>query len=315
MKRVLFIVVLCLLIPSTVLAADQGPAFSSAQVKVFLGSRQISFSEQPIVVNHTIMLPLREVAASLGITVIWQKKSPNQVILMKNNQGIKLLLNSNQAYADSSHRYGKVFFMEQSPVLVNGHTMVSLRFIAAVLGTDLTRDENSGTVHIADTGNFANLPLVKDDTEAAGDKYYQMYDLLLGPEGSPSLEEARDYALKEGLLRKVTDVQKTYAGTEGINDSFAMVTGIDENQREKIIWLSKDSYMGLITVKAAVFKNAGLSREKVLSLLQEKKGLNTNNIKTLYLAPKSNTNIMWYVTAEQGYYRVDFFTGSIYEGA
>ncbi|NPV91889.1 MAG: hypothetical protein HPY50_14075 [Firmicutes bacterium] len=37
--------------------------------------------------------------------------------------------------------------IERVPVLVNGHTMVSLRFIAAVLGADITWDDKHCTAN------------------------------------------------------------------------------------------------------------------------------------------------------------------------
>jgi|GEM_PF-1378205 len=320
MKNFLLISIIILLFPSTVLAASQEQAYVPANVNVFINGKQILFAEQPIIVDNTIMLPLREIAESLDVTVKWEKN--RQVILKKNDQVIKMFLNSNRVSADSSYRFGKIFFMEQMPILINGHVMISHRFITTALGANLTWDEKYSTVDIMDNGGFTELPTgksyseaVRDHSEFDADKYYKLYDIISGPNGGPGYDEAKSYVLNQGLLNEVNDIQRTYIRFTELGDSVTMVSGIDKDHQEKIVWLSKNHYIGEISVSGSALKNSGLSKEMAISILQEK-GINEASIIKLYIAPYEKDKIVWFVYAEQDdkqyYYCIDFFTGATF---
>ena len=176
MRRLFFIAIITLFIPSSVLATTQNQVFVPANVDVLVNGQQILFTEAPIVVNNTIMLPLRDISNCFDIKIKWEP-DPNRVLLMK-DEGKELIL----SLESPKVLYGrKVSIIEQVPVLVNGHTMVSLRFIAAVMGADVTWDEKHSTVNIVDNGKFANLPLAKEPIEENDDNYYKWYDPIIGP--------------------------------------------------------------------------------------------------------------------------------------
>ncbi|TEB14269.1 hypothetical protein Psfp_03020 [Pelotomaculum sp. FP] len=304
----ILMVIVILLVPSTVLAGPQEQTFVPANVKVFINKKQILFDEEPIIINNAILLPLREIAESLDATVKWNQ-SLNQVFIEKDDEKLILSLESNRVLYDR-----KLFVMEQAPIVINGHTMVSLRFITTALGTNLTWDEKNRTVNIVDNGNFAELQPAIGDSEVNADKYYKWYDVTVGPNSGPSSEEAKNYILKQGILNEVKDVQYTYIRFNEFGDSVTMVSGIDEDKQEKIIWLNKDRYTGDISIYGTALKNLGLSQETVISILQEK-SINEASIKKLYIAPYYKDEIVWFVIAEQEdkqyYYCLDFFTGSV----
>jgi len=306
MRRFLITLIISLLIPSNPLAATQNLGFVPAKVDVLINGQQIPIAEKTININGVIMLPLRDIAESLGITVKWK----NRVILKKGNQELNIPMDSKEILYDR-----KIFFMEQAPILVNGHTMVSIRFIAAVLGADVTWDENHSTVNIVDNGNYAKLPSAKNDTEKNEDNYYKWYYVIAGPCSGPGPEDAKEYVLKQGLLIEVNDIQSTYIRFTDLGDSVTMVSGIDKDNQKKIVWLSKDQYVGDISVSGTALKNSGLSKEMVISILQEK-GINEASIIKLYIAPYEKDKIVWFVYAEQDdkqyYYCIDFFTGATF---
>lgn len=302
-------VIVMLLVPSTVLAASQEQAFVPANVKVFINDKQILFDEEPIIFNNKIMLPLRKVTESLGATVKWEQ-SLNQVFIEKDNQKLILpLKSSNRVYYQR-----KLFVMEQSPIVINGHAMVSLRFISSVLGANLTWDETNRTVYITENGHFAELQPGTVNGEIISDNYYKWYDTLVGPNGGPRIQEAKDYVLNNGLLTEIKDAQYAYTRFTEFGDSVTMISGIDQDRQEKLIWLSKDSYTGYISVCGTALKNSGISRDTVISKLQEK-GINNSSIKKIYIAPYYPDQIYWFAIAEQagkGYnYCFDFLTGAI----
>lgn len=308
MKIVALIVIVMLLVPSTILAAPQEQAFVPANIKVFINDKQILFDEEPIISNNAILLPLRKIAESLGATVKWEQ-SLNMVFIEKDNKKLSLSLKSNRVLYER-----KLFVMEQVPIVINGRILVSLRFIAAALGADLTWDEKHRKVHIAENEHFAELRPAIGDSGASADKYYKWYNILAGPSSGPRTEEAKEYVLNHGILNEVKDIQYTHTRFSEVGDSVTMVSGIDKDKQEKLIWLSKDTYTGDISISGMALKNLGLSQKTVISILQEK-GINEASIKKLYIAPYYKDEIVWFVIAEQEdkqyYYCLDFFTGAV----
>lgn len=300
MKKILVITMLLLLIPSTVKAVSQQQTIIPANIKIFINGQQKDFSEKPIITNDTILLPLGEIAELLGATVEWDGK----VIIKKNNKELSFFINSKEVLMGR-----QIFFMEQIPVLKNGHTMVSLRFINQVLGADINRNKDNTEVNIVPNGSFAELS--PREGEAYADNYYKWYDIIIGDVGySPIPEEARDYVLKQGLLNEITDVDYEPGRY------FTTVMGFDGNKQEKLIWLSKNQYIGEIDIVGSVLKNSGLSQDKVLSILREK-GIDQTEIKELYINPSFYDQIVWFALAEKDnkYYSywLNFFTGSVVE--
>jgi hypothetical protein len=94
-----------------------------------------------------------------------------------------------------------------------------------------------------------------------------------------------------------------------------MVTGLDANKQEKLIWLSQDPYIGEISLSEIVSKKSGLSQEEILAILQEN-SIDAVNIKKLYIAPFEN-QINWFIIAEQDenqyFVRIDYYSGEIIE--
>lgn len=307
MKRFILMSIIILLLCSSAQAASQTQSLAPANVKVFIDDKQIILDEERVIVNNIILLPLRKIAESLDATVKWSP--PNKALITKGGKELVITLENTHVV------YGrKLFVMEQAPILINGHTMVSLRFIASVLGANITWDETQRTVNIVDNGHFAELQPAIGDSEANADKYYKWYDVIIGPNSGPNVEEAKDYILKQGILTEVRDIQYTHTNFYVFSDSVTMVSGIDENNQEKIIWLSKDEYTGDISISGTALKNNGLSQETVMSLLQEK-GINEASIKKIYIAPYYKDTIYWFIIAEQDdkqyYYCLDFYTGAV----
>lgn len=301
MKKILLITIIFLLTPTALLSATQEQNYSPANAKVLLNGVQLVFDQEPIVFNDRILVPIRTIAESLGATVEWQDPNVN---IRKGTTEIVLSVDSKTAL-----RNRKIFFMEQPPVVINGRTMVSLRFIAEALGANVTWDENNRTVTILSDGNFTEPP-----EGSKGDNYYILHDPIAGPDSGPSPEEAKLYILKQGLLNDVKDIVYTPTRFVDYGSYDTMVSGNDELGQEKYIWLTKDKYTGEISVTGTALTKDGLSKETVISIM-ESKGINKVNIKKLYAAPYTKNQINWFVIAEQEnkkyYYYLDFYTGDV----
>jgi len=318
LKRYLFIILLVtviLLTPVSALAAINAAGnlnYSPANAKVFLNGKQLTFDQEPVLVENRILVPLRIIAESLGATVEWTGLRP-QVTVQKGDTVIGLNIGSNEGFTNSR----QIFFLEQPPVLVNGRTMVPLRFLAETLGAKVDWDEKSRIVSISD-GDFmkSDFPEVTENGQGkpGADKYYKLYDLMVGPNYGPPVEEAKAYVLEQGLLKIVKDVQFTPTRFIEYGPTDTMVIGNDESGREKTVWLTKNTYTGDISLTGSVLMNDGVFKETIYSKLEEK-GISRESVQKIYIAPYEKNQIYWFVFAEQEnkryYYCFDYKTGEM----
>lgn len=312
MRKFLFIITVFSLffVSSFANAATQERFYSSPGINVFVNGQLFSFDQKPAIVNNTILLPLSETAKSLGAAVQWDQYA-ELIKIQKDKKELTLSLDSNQVGCGR-----QVFFMEQIPAVINGHAMVTLRFVSDVLGADVSWDVVNQNLNIIANGKFLELPQAQENSEeVTADKYYRLYDGITGPTGGPEYNEARNYVLENGLLKEIQDIQRNiYTRFEESAQSVTMVSGIDNNNQERLIWLSQDLYMGEISVCGNILKDSGLSQEAIISLLKEK-GINESSIKKLYVGPYVHNQIVWFALAEQEdktyYYCFDFLTGSV----
>lgn len=104
-------------------------AQSAGAVNVIMNSSYLKFPDQePVVVDGTTLVPLRSVAEALGLEITWDDPS-DTVVVKKDNFYIELVIGSDKAKTP-----GGVKTLAQPPVIINGRTMVPLRFIAEQFG-------------------------------------------------------------------------------------------------------------------------------------------------------------------------------------
>ncbi len=106
-------------------------------VNVIMNSSFLKFPDQePVIMNGSTLVPLRTVSEALGLEVTWDDPT-DTVVVKKDNFYIELVIGSDKAKTP-----GGVKTLTQAPVIINGRTMVPLRFIAEQFGlTVLWNDE------------------------------------------------------------------------------------------------------------------------------------------------------------------------------
>lgn len=157
-------------------------AQSVGAVNVIMNSSFLKFPDQePVVVEGTTLVPLRSVAEALGLEVTWDDPT-DTVVVKKDNFYIELVIGSTKAKTP-----GGVKTLLQPPVIINGRTMVPLRFIAEQFGLTVLWNQEYQRVVIngqVDTQTVVKPP-VEEVSEAEGEAL----------EGASDTE---DNAVKEG---------------------------------------------------------------------------------------------------------------------
>lgn len=112
-------------------------------VNVILNGQKIDFNGQRAFLDgNTTYVPMRAIFEALGATVEWNS-STQAITARKNDIEIKLAINNNKATIN-----GESSYLASPPKLVDGTTVVPLRFISEALGAGVSWDGATRTVTI-----------------------------------------------------------------------------------------------------------------------------------------------------------------------
>ena len=101
---------------------------------------------QPQMMGDHIMVPLRGIFEKMGANVDWNSQD-QMVMANRGNTRVELRINNNEAYVN-----GKAVPVQYPAQVVNGSTMVPIRFISESLGAYVDWDETRSTVNISTNG-------------------------------------------------------------------------------------------------------------------------------------------------------------------
>lgn len=117
----------------------------------------------PIVVNGTTYIPLRIVADNLGAQTNYIKTDKNEYIeIVKSGTTIKLAVKGENGYPQID---GKTVNINVSPKIVNGTTMVPVRFVSENLGCKVNYWSGTNTVAITTDGQITGITVKLDGKE------------------------------------------------------------------------------------------------------------------------------------------------------
>lgn len=116
-------------------------------VKVYVNGGPVSFPDQQPFIDlffQRTYVPLRFVSEALGAKVDWEGAG-QKVVISKGDKIIGLQIGSKEAVSN-----GEELFLDTVPLLVEGRTMVPLRFISEALGVEVnwTPDGEGGRVDV-----------------------------------------------------------------------------------------------------------------------------------------------------------------------
>lgn len=112
-----------------------------ASPKVILNNQILNFDVPPTIENGRTLVPLRNIFESLGASVQWDDQA-NTVIAKKNEVEIKLIIGGN------AYKNGKEILLEVPAKIIDGRTMVPLRFVAEALECSVVWNEKTESIII-----------------------------------------------------------------------------------------------------------------------------------------------------------------------
>ncbi len=119
------------------------------QLKVFVNGRHPDFDVPPQIMNGRTMVPLRALAEALGCEVDYEN---GKITFNRNGREIVIYINNPEALVS-----GKKVKMDQPPRIMNGRTLVPLRFLSENMDASVDYDAESGMITVDDdTGDDDN---------------------------------------------------------------------------------------------------------------------------------------------------------------
>ncbi len=115
---------------------------ASNDISVILNDKKLEFSQSPVIENGTTLVPMRAIFEAMGAEVNWDGETKT-VTSSKDNTSIKLTVDSNSAEVNGSN-----VSLAVPAKIVNGSTMVPLRFVSESLGAEVSWDGETKTVSI-----------------------------------------------------------------------------------------------------------------------------------------------------------------------
>lgn len=114
---------------------------------VHLNGIELAFDRQPIIIDDRTMVPVRVITEALGAEVAWDGETEIITISIFETTTLYLKIGVS-AYTINGNSY----VMDAAPVIVDGTTMVPLRFVAEALGCDVVWDEATSSVELTKEG-------------------------------------------------------------------------------------------------------------------------------------------------------------------
>lgn len=109
---------------------------------VDIDGQTLRLKQPPIKQNNRTMVPIRAIFDGLGAVLDWDSKT-RTITASKGSNSIILVVGSSTALVN-----GESIILDAPPTIVNGSTLVPVRFISASLGANVEWDSNNNTVII-----------------------------------------------------------------------------------------------------------------------------------------------------------------------
>lgn len=147
-KLMLLLVLVCMFVGITAI-----PAVAAQPVKVVLDDENLTFDVPPTIISGRTLVPVRKIVESMGGDVAWNAKNKN-VTINRDNTTVVLVINSKNARVGSTTKT-----LDVPAKLINGRTLIPLRFVSENFGADVKWDQLTRTVSIATPKSIDNSAL------------------------------------------------------------------------------------------------------------------------------------------------------------
>lgn len=120
-------------------------------IRVLVDGSPVLFDQPPVSIGGRVLVPLRGVFERLGAFVQWDPRT-NSVTATRGSTNVQLQIGSTRAFVN-----GRVVVLDVPPMIIQGRTLVPLRFVSEAMGARVDWDAATRTVFIT-SGVVAQPP-------------------------------------------------------------------------------------------------------------------------------------------------------------
>ncbi|UKS29953.1 copper amine oxidase N-terminal domain-containing protein [Paenibacillus sp. HWE-109] len=135
-SMVIFTLLLFLIAPSVHAETSQ------PTITVFINDEQVNFDQSPLLVNGNTLVQFRPIFEKLGYSVKWDQATQS-ITAQRHGNEIRMVIGGRSAYANHIS-----YFLNESAQIIDGVSLVPLRFVAEVSGAVVSWDEDTRKVNI-----------------------------------------------------------------------------------------------------------------------------------------------------------------------
>lgn len=282
----------------TLLIFKSTSIYAQPNIKVYIDGQKMNFTQNAVIKNGSTMVPYRDIFEKLGARVDYDV-SKQIVTGTRGKESVKLTIGDTNAYINGIKKS-----LNEAPFIVNGRTMVPLRFISEALGADVNWDESTYTVNISTApykcyilGFYAVRSYPQFERRADDFNEASTYWFDVNQDGSIKLslpdgyEEVRKIADKSG-----TKLSAMIMGDRAIVSSILSDNAKRVNLENNIIETALNYNYDGVNIDFEGLE--GSDRDNFTLFLEELKAMtDKNNLKLLVSVPPMTTYTTWY----QGY--------------
>ncbi|MGZ9584102.1 N-acetylmuramoyl-L-alanine amidase [Paenibacillus marinisediminis] len=179
----LFVMLFCFVLPQTGQAAPQPT--------LYLNGSSIMLPEPIKMINNSVMIPIRVVSEELGYKVGWEQKT-RTVTINNGSTSIKLVIGEKTALVN-----GKEVKLPVAATVINGTTLVPLRFVGESMGLVVDWDNESKSVYLfTSDGGSSEVPPPSGGGGATNDAKVTDFDFF-----DNTLHIATDKSVKPHIMK------------------------------------------------------------------------------------------------------------------
>lgn len=117
-------------------------SFTKAPLDVYINGAKQSFDQPPVVENGRTLVPLRGIFENLGATVQWDTQKQ---LVTADRSGIKFRMDIGSNLPTVN---GLEIPVDVPAKIVNGRTLVPIRYVGETLGATVNYDEGNRTINL-----------------------------------------------------------------------------------------------------------------------------------------------------------------------
>jgi len=189
MKFPRFLLLFTIVFTMTFFCLTAADASTIEPVKVYLDGKQLSFDVTPRVLNGRVLVPLRVCAEELGMNISYEPAT-RAVKINNDNHEIDLTVDQKVSYVD-----GQSTTLDVAPTIINGRTMMPLRFMATSFGLAVEWRQTSQTVLMASVTSADDTALSTEELDQLAAQTAQAISQLRAEAGLTELKSVPEAGL------------------------------------------------------------------------------------------------------------------------